>query len=692
MTRPAGSLSPLLAATGVLGGASLALITLTSPGATRMFAWPWSLAHAVALGAPALGLILRTFDRSRPLTLPSAGWRWVALAVTFTVFASAIASPYRSASLLFGALPLAAVAAFLVIFDGLHADPARMEQRRHQLWRSAAWFGVTIELTSLALWLAGIVIPNGGHIFDARNPHPLGHSNYTAGLALLMLPGFCASAFRTRGPARIGAAVATVLAAAMLFTSGSRGGVLALGALLASAFLAVRMAPGKKWLIALGCTVAALVFALANPRTRALFSPPNPNLPPNISNVQRSAMAVAGWRLGLDRPLLGWGPGTTPLAYPRYRAGLDGGAENVLQLHSLPVQVWAELGFAGLAAALAFIAAALRHPRRDSVAAITLAGYAVFSLFDWQLDVPVFAFALATLAALLASPDPGPPSANRSRLTGMLAIIFVAGVLGLGRPDPTPELNGRALALARDPAQSDRAIALLRESLAQNPDQEIAHFNLGWLLVVRDSGASETHFRAAARLVPDKGGVYFGLGLAALNQGKPDETARAFALECLNDPAFLTSPWWSQGEIGRLRPATLARLAEFEIRIAAQLPPAGWTAREARYLGALTAWIAGTADQRQVATAANTTKRRAYFSGAVDAHAFDIGPGRSFRRQRTGYPVLMRNLDLETPVDLFDVQVSARLDDQLAAVFPTKGWLPSPLLLALLDAPVSPKN
>jgi O-antigen ligase len=692
MTRPAGSLSPLLAATGVLGGAGLALITLTSPGATRMFAWPWSLAYAVALGAPALGLILRTLDRSRPLTLPSAGGRWVALAVTFTVFASAIASPYRSASLLFGALPLSAVAAFLVIFDWLHADPARTEQRRHQLWRSAAWFGVAIELTSLVLWLAWIVVPNGGRIFDARNPYPLGHSNYTAGLALLMLPGFCASALRPRGPARIGAAVGTALAVVMLLSSGSRGGVLSLGAVLAGALLATRMPRGRKCLVALGCVGAAIVLALANPRTRALFSPPDAGAPPNLSNVQRSAMAVAGWRLGLDRPLLGWGPGTTPLAYPRYRAGLDGGAENVLQLHSLPIQIWAELGFAGLAAALAFIAVALRHSRHDRVAAITLAGYAVFSLSDWQLDVPVFAFALATLAALLAGPDPEPPSASRSRLTGALAIIFVAGVLSLGRPDPTPEWNVRALALARDPAQADRAIALLRESLARNPDQEIAHFNLGWLLVVRDSVAAEAHFRAAAHLVPDKGGVYFGLGLAALNQGKPDEAARAFALECLNDPAFLTSPWWSQGEIGRLRPATLARLAEFEDRIAAQLPPAGWSAREARYLGVLTAWIAGTADLHQVAAAANTAERRAYFSGIVDAHAFDVGAGRSFRRQRTGYPVLMRNLDLETPVDLFDVQVSTRLHGQLTAVFPAKGWLPSPLLLALLDERVSPKN
>lgn len=692
MTRPAGSTAPLFAATGVLGGAGLALITLTSSGATRMFAWPWSLALAATLAAPVLGLILRAFDRSRPLTLPSASWRWLPLAATLTVFASALASPYRPASLLFGAVSLAAVAVFLLAFDWLHAEPAGREQRRQRLWQAAAWFGVAIELASLGRWLPSAFFSSAAPIFGTRNPHPLGHSNYTAGLALLMLPGFGAWVVHARGTARIGAALATTLAAAMLFTSGSRGGVLALGALVAGAFLAIPMAPGKKWRVALGCAAAGLAFALANPRTRALFSPTDANAPPNISNVQRSAMAVAGWRLGLDRPLLGWGPGTTPLAYPRSRAGLDGGAENVLQLHSLPVQLWAELGAAGVGTALACAALVFRSRRNDPIAALTLGGYAVFSLFDWQLDVPVFAFALAALAALLAEPDAGPLAVRRSRMAGILAIAFFGAALVSGRRDPTPELNVRALALARDPSQADRAIALFRESLTLNPDQEIAHFNLGWLLVVHDSVAAEAHFLAAARLVPDKGGVYFGLGLTRLNQGKPDAAARAFALESLNDPSFLISPWWSQEAIGRLRPAALAQLASLENRILAQLPPASWPAREAHYLAALTAWIAGPGELSRIAAAANTAERRDYFSGGGDVQAFAIGPGRSFRRQRTGYPVLMRNLDLDAPVDLFDVQESARLDAKLAPLFPAKGWLPSPLLLALLDEGVSPKN
>ena len=60
------------------------------------------------------------------------------------------------------------------------------------------------------------------------------------------------------------------------------------------------------------------------------------------------------------------------------------------------------------------------------------------------------------------------------------------------------------------------------------------------------------------------------------------------------------------------------------------------------------------------------------------------GPERSYRRERTGYPVLMRNLDLPIPVDLFDVRESVA---PAAAPLPPKGWLPAPLLLSLLDPP-----
>ena len=247
---------------------------------------------------------------------------------------------------------------------------------------------------------------------------------------------------------------------------------------------------------------------------------------------------------------------------------------------------------------------------------------------------------------------------------GVTTLLLLALIANFGRPDPTPALNTRALTLARTgtPADTTQAIALLRESLALNPDQEIAHFNLGWLLLVSDPTAAERHFNEALHLVPDKGGVYFGLGLARLNQNHPAPAARAFALECLNDPAFLFSPWWREPALAALRPRAsteFSHLCTLAARSLRKTP-------EATYAASLLPRLTDLAPQL----------------GAVPA-----GPEHVYRRERRGYPVLMRNLDLPTPLDLYDVR---EFSSSPAPSLPAKSWLPSPLLLALLDAPLSP--
>jgi O-antigen ligase len=674
MTRPAESATPpvrgpalsLSNALGFIGFVCLATITLASPGATRMFAWPWSVAYAIALLVPVLLLLLRTFDSRQPLALP--GRAWIATALTFAavVLASALASLHRGPSLRWSAPLLSGLAFFFVAFDALQTG----EPRRRSLANFAGAFAAGTVLASLVFWLSQLTGSSFNEIVAARNPFPLGHSNYTAGFALLALPCLAALAWRSRGPRRATWTAAAFLALAMLVTSGSRGGMLGLGVLAVAALVLAPFPAGKKIRAGVALALVGLALAVAHPRTRAMFTRANPAAEPNISNVQRAAMLTAGWRMGADRSLFGWGPGTTPLVYPRYRGGLEGGAENVLQLHSAPVQLWAELGFAGVACALAFVllsARAVCHlssETHSAVAAVALAGYGAFSLTDWQLDVPVFAFAVAGCLALLAAPAQSVAIFER-RLVGIAALTGFGAIALLGRRDPTPEINARGLELARDPAQAAPAAALFRESLAVNPDQELAHFNLGWLLLVSDPAAAENHFLAAAQLVPDKGGVYFGLGLARLNQGHRDGAARAFALECLNDPAFLTSPWWREPAIAALRDATAVEFTRLATRARASLHPASWAAAQLPRVAALAPTL-----------------------GRVPP-----GAGRTYRRERTGYPVLMRNLDLPTPVDLFDVRESAA---PLDVTLPPKGWLPSPLLLQLLDppapAPAIPKS
>jgi O-antigen ligase len=685
-----------------LGLAGLAALTLVDKGATRMYSWPWWLVFWFVQLAPTAALLMRTaFDR-RPLALPAVAWRWPLGLLAVVELTAALASPFRAQSLPAAATLLAGLAAGLLLFDWLHADAAETKARLAKLERVLGWFFAVVLADSLGQWLLGEIVPDlrAGQIaslhdfFNLRNEQPLGHPNYTGGLAVFMLPWFCARIAPTRGRARAAWVAAVALALFMLFTSGSRGGMLGLAGLLLTALALAwrrdRLRTKHAVLLAAAAVALTAIFALINPRIRDLLAIETSSAPPDASAVQRSAMFTAGLRMGLDRPLLGWGPGVTPLVYPRYRARLDGGVETALELHSTPVQIWADTGAPGLACVLALVAlvaCSLWKKTTPAVPALAITGYGIFALTDFQLDIPVFMFLTAAGIAACAPSDAGfaPP---RVRAALALAIITAAALINaLGGDDPTPALNLDALALDRDPAQASRARALFEHSLALNPKQEIVHFNLGWLLLVRDPAAAETHFLAAAHLVPDKGGVYFGLGLARLNQGRADTAAQALALECLNDPIFVASPWWRASALTPLRASTGALVAKYYRELATRLPPGRWPGSEVRYTAALSAWLFGQLPGRAVADVATTPARRDFFARDPAPGMLLAAPAFVYRRARPGYPVLMRNLDLPVPVDLFDVRENALATGPLAFLFPRKSWLPSPLLIEFLDNP-----
>ncbi len=648
----------ILALGGLIG---LAALTLVDRGATVMFATPWTFALASILVIPPLLLLLRLISPTRPVQLPAANWLWLAVAAMIIPLVSALFSPYRGPALLNAAGPVAAVCLFLLLHDWLQGDSPRNRVCLEQ-WLAVA--ATIITAASTGYWLLDVASLTRAQLlspvlFEMRNPHPLGHSNYTAGLMLLGLPVLARTAWRARGGLRSAAIIATALTLLNLFTSGSRGGLLGLAALGVAGVAIAGLGWKRFLLIATGALALVTLLAVANPRIRAMLGPRDPQAAPNLSNIQRAAMFEAGVLMGADRPVLGWGPGTTPLTYPRYRPALAGGAENVLQLHSTPVQLWAETGASGLLVALMFCALVAWNWRRAPIAAVTLTGYGVFVFTDSQLDVPVIATGLAALAAQLATPAATLAAPSRRLNLILLLLIATSVIVVVGTRDRTPLLNTEALTLAQDPAQHDRAVTLLNESLALNPDQEIAHFNLGWLLVVSDSGAAEKHFLAAARLVPDKGGVYFGLGLARLNQGR-SAAAHAFALECVNEPLFLASPWWTVPEIAALREATAA---EFSRILSPHAPT----------LKASNPWV-----ESQKAQLLTLAPRLGQVSPGPELH---------YRRERIGYPVLMRNLDLAAPFDLYDVREDPRFTASVPFKLPAKGWLPSPMLLKLLDAP-----
>lgn len=675
------------------------MLTLLDRGATRQFSMPWEALLWLAELAPFAVLLLRTSSSPQSFALPSRAWRLGAAACAAGVLASALASPYRGSACL-NALPLlAGLAAFFCLHDWLHR-PGDSSDRSARLITAAGFGALLIAAVSLLQWLGTLLatpdpITGVASLLIHRNDHPLGHSNYTAGLSLLALPWPAALALRSRGLPRVAWLLVTALVLAMLFTSGSRGGLIGLAVLAAGALLCSGLGWRKILLWSSVAIMAAVTLAFAHPRTRAmLFHKPAVSVATrNLSDVQRGAMAQAGFYMGLARPFLGWGPGTTPLVYPTLRAYLDGGAENVLQLHSTPLQLWAEFGAPSLIAALVAFFLAARSAARCRPAFLAFLGYAAFALTDWQLDLPIFSFGVAFCAALLAAPAREIRHPRRAALLlAATAFATLGCIVAFGQRDRAPALNLRALALARDPAQADRAAALFRESLALNRHQEIAHFNLGWLLVTRDPAEAETHFLAAARLVPDKGGVYFGLGLARLNAGRPrDAVVRALALECLNDPLFLTSPWWREPSLHALQTdtfrtvVTLAEAAADSRRV--DNSPA--LRKELTYVAALTRWLAREEIPGEPLAHANTGPRVNYFARRPGRPDFAAGSVRAYHRERTGYPVLMRDLDLPIPVDLYDVQENALAVTELSFLFPAKGWLPTPLIVELLGSPAS---
>jgi tetratricopeptide (TPR) repeat protein len=643
---------------GLTALAALAALTFMDRGATRMFATPWTWLLAGTLATPPVLLLWRLRSSGGPLRLPSPAWTTIAAMIGTSTLLSAVLSPYQGSSLLAAAVPFAAVCLFFLLHDWLRADErhvARLELSLLAGFSAASWVSTLVWVTNIFSLSRDELLSSA--VFEMRNPYPLGHSNYTAGLMLLGLPVLARTAWRSRGPLRVAAFLTAALALLNLFMSGSRGGLLGLGAIGVTGVAIAGLSRRRFLSTAGGAVLLVILLGVANPRIRSMLVPRDPSAPPNPSTVQRTAMIQAAVQMGLERPLLGWGPGSTPLAYPRFRQYLDGGAENVLQLHSTPAQLWAETGAAGLLGSILLSGLLAVNWRRSPLAATTLAGYGVFALTDYQLDVPVFAGTVATLCALIATPaSQAFPAVARFGLG--LGLITSGGLIALlaGR-DPAPSLNAEALQLARDPAQHDRAVALLQKSLALNPDQEIAHFNVGWLLLVPEPDRAEQHFRHAARLVPDKGGVYFGLGLARLNQGRPGEAARAFALECINDPRFLASPWWTVPEIRTQRAATAGIFSILIDHTRAALPASTWVANQAQLLSTLAPRL-----------------------GDVSP-----GPETNYRRERIGYPVLMRNLDLAPPIDLYDVREDPRFPDSVPFPLPPKGWLPSPLLLKLLD-------
>lgn len=795
MSRPASPAVSLAPATAAVGLVLLAALTLTYPSATRMHTWPWATIAALLWLLP-IGALIATLSRATAWRMPNRAIATGAILLAVSALGSAWASPFSAASLARVWPTLGGTAFYFWLHHWLSTGDESSLARANRVVQIIAGAAVVLVIVSSASFTREALRST----WVLRNTHPFGHSNYVAGALVLFLPWLVLAIFRARRAERWLAVAMIALAGFALVKTSSRGGAMAIVAELALGLLALwlelRWSRPRKILLAGICAAAALAVVFSNARLRDLAFGRGWSDAARESNRQRSAMLEAGVRLGQQRPLLGWGPGTVPLVYPRVRASLDGGSENVLQLHNTPGQIWATLGASGLTAiallGVGSTMAAVRAWRKTAERPLLLAatsslfGYAVLSLTDHQFDLPaIVALSASTLALLTAMAADGhswhlsPP-----KLAG-LVLVFAAASSGafwwLGRDllarrsydraldardrndsaefaarldratalaphDPyfTHQRAGALiadLATTREPAARGRLlqeiVARLDASLATGVHEEYAHFNLGWLLLElgRPRDAAR-HFVATAQLVPDKGGVYFGLGLALQAAGRERAAIRAFALEWISDPSQLTSPAWEIPVLAPLRPAvrveTMRLYEELRTRDSSAAAAEAWTrwwlgeavseeqlrrgfttdaTRFAAALPALargdsleladaqrpwgrvyTAWRAGdfgSLAHQDAAFAAALARRAAKSSG--DFQSFLVaGTGdenalvRVLFRQRTGYGVLALHPDGPVLRDVYIVQENRVVSEFAADLFPPKGWLPGRFLLALL--------
>lgn len=761
-----------------------------------MLTWPWVLVSAALWLGPVIALIARLTGAAE-FRLPPPLVTVALASLSLVTVVSAATSPFADASLVRTWPTLGGVALYFVLHDWL----ARGRSERPGVGRSVAALGTLVVGVSLLEWATIGDEPS----LIIRNMFPFGHSNYTAGFIVLVFPWLVYAAWASRGPARAGWISAVLLSLFALATTSSRGGVLGLLVMGVAATVVILVrapwSPGRKLALIAALAVVGLASVLANPRLRDLVQRRSWGDAAQESNRQRSAMLAAGKMLGGERPVFGWGPGTVPLAYPRVRAQVDGGVDNVLQLHNTPVQLWATLGSAGVAAGgllLLGAAAAARRSLFHPVAWVSLAslgGYAVFALTDHQLDLPLItALAALDLAGLTAFAGVARSPDRLSRGRAALAALLLTGwpTLALLRDVNVRRIYGAALdeleagrlpaAIAglehaarlapHDPYfQHQAAGALLRQrekltdpaarlavtqdvatrletSLRAGVHQEYAHFNLGWLyLELGNAAAAVRHFVAAAHLVPDKGGVYFGLGLALQGAGRPADALRAFALEGINDPRSITSPAWEVPALAALRPAVRAELLRLYAELVKTYPRAAvaeawtrwWLGEPMEPTALAKGFTSDAADfvaalpqvRARQATTSSAKWTRLYqawreqnyslpglpSNAAVQAalqrrlarHADDflafLRAGsedeaalvRTYRRVRNGYGVLALHPEGPALPDEYIVQELAPVTDLAADLFPPKGWLPGRYLLALLPAnatsspPAAPK-
>ena len=412
----------------------------------RMVGWPWSLLWQGAF----LCIAWVGFRQLRCRTLSyrrlGAGLDGVLLALLLVSLLSSLTAEFP----LLAVQQVIKVMGYVGLLYVLCNGPARW-CGAIVLWRGMVCAGAIAAIVGLILWQPSAEMWLSNDFSTAlRNPMPLGHHNFSGGFFVLVLPLAIRRIWCSAGWQRWGYGIASLALSIALYSTGSRGAWLgALTTLLvALAGMVLRSRQRFKTGLIAGC-ILLMVSAglLSNPRIRtfletASIHPGQVQLADSPA-LDRIHMARATANIVSAHPVLGVGPGNLGRLYDRYRPISAGtGLTQVQQVHNTPLNLVCELGLVGLMVYGVGLLCLLRlgwrlwHQLSASTeqalveaVGLSLLGYGVSSLTDYQLENIPIALMLTTLVAVLVRLSPAIPSIPLpARRSASLLVLLVVGV------------------------------------------------------------------------------------------------------------------------------------------------------------------------------------------------------------------------------------------------------------------------
>jgi O-antigen ligase len=263
----------------------------------------------------------------------------------------------------------------------------------------------------------------GGWIYG-----PYVNHNHYAGLMELLVPIPLVLALTRLADdkQRIAAGLAAAVMVGTIFLSGSRGGMLAVGAEIA--VLAVILLGERKHIrfvigvAAFGLVLAGMLTWLGGKELTARVSSISTESRTEISGGMRSSIDRDSLQMFRSKPVLGWGLGTFPTVYPQFRSFYTNFFVN--EAHNDYLQLLVETGVLGFATMIWFLIVLYRRalPKignwmTDMNGAVTLActlglsGILVHSVVDFNLQIPANAALFYVFCTIAAAP----PLLQRSR-------------------------------------------------------------------------------------------------------------------------------------------------------------------------------------------------------------------------------------------------------------------------------------